>query len=54
MLASLKFPILGFTEIRLIEKLNFKWLAELIEVKLYIEVYEDDFVLEELMLKESF
>lgn len=54
MLASLKFPIMGCTEIRLIEKLNFKWLAELTEAELYIEVYENDFVLEELTLKDSY
>lgn len=41
--AKLKFPILGLIKIRLIEKRDFKWLAELIEADLNIEVYEDDF-----------
>jgi hypothetical protein len=46
MKAKLKFPVLGYTDIRLIEKHNFKWLAELIEAGLNIEVYEDEIVLE--------
>ncbi len=46
MLATLKFPVLGYIEIRLIEKRDLKWLVELIEAGLHIEVYEDDFVLE--------
>ena len=45
MLATLKFPILGFTEIRLIIKRDYKWLAELIGAGLEIEVSESDFVL---------
>jgi hypothetical protein len=45
MKAMLKFPILGFIEIRLIEKHDIKWLAELVEAELNIEVYEEDFVL---------
>jgi vacuolar-type H+-ATPase subunit C/Vma6 len=46
MRAQLKFPVLGYVEIRLIEKHNLKWLAELIGAGLTIEVYEDEFVLE--------
>jgi hypothetical protein len=46
MKAKLKFPVLGFIEILLIEKRDFKWLAELIGADLTIEVYEDEFVLE--------
>lgn len=45
MLATLKFPILGFTEIRLIIKRDYKWLAELVGAGLEIEVSESDFVL---------
>ena len=44
MLATLKFPVLGYTEIRLIMKHNYKWLAELIGADLEIEVSENDFV----------
>lgn len=46
MKAKLKFPVLGFIEILLIEKHDIKWLAELIGADLVIEVYEDEFVLE--------
>lgn len=46
MKAELIFPILGYTEIRLIEKRNLKWLAELTEAELNIEIYEDEFVIE--------
>jgi hypothetical protein len=48
MLATLKFPVLGYTDIRLIIKRNYsrnyKWLAELIGADLEIEVSENDFV----------
>ena len=44
MIASLKFPVLGYTEIRLIEKRNIRWLAELVGTDIHIEVHEDDFV----------
>lgn len=47
MKARLKFPVLGYTEIRLIEKLGIKWLAKLIEADLNIEVYEEEFLLEQ-------
>jgi hypothetical protein len=46
MKAKLKFPVLGYIEILLIEKHDIKWLAELIGADLRIEVYEDEFVLE--------
>jgi len=45
MLATLKFPVLGFTEIRLIIKRDYKWLAELVGAGLEIEVSEEDFVI---------
>lgn len=45
MFATLKFPVLGYTEIRLISKRNYKWLAELIGADVEIEVSENDFVL---------
>jgi len=48
MLATLKFPVLGYTDIRLIIKRNYsrnyKWLSELICPDLEIEVFENDFV----------
>jgi hypothetical protein len=46
MKAQLIFPVLGLIEIRLIEKRDVKWLAELVDADLNIEVYEDEFVLE--------
>ncbi|HOP13366.1 hypothetical protein [Lentimicrobium sp.] len=46
MLATLKFPIMGYVKIRLIVKKGYKWLAELIGAELEIEVTEDDFVLD--------
>jgi len=45
MLATLKFPVLGFTQIRLIIKRDYKWLAELVGADLEIEVTENDFVI---------
>jgi len=45
MLATLKFPVMGFTEIRLILKREYKWLAELIGADLEIEVSENEFIL---------
>ena len=44
MMATLKFPVLGFTEIRLIIKHEYKWLAELVGADLEIEVAEDEFI----------
>jgi len=44
MLATLIFPVLGYTEIRLIIKRNSKWLAEIIGADLEIMVSENDFV----------
>lgn len=46
MLATLKFPIMGYTRIRLIVKNNYKWLAQLLDADLEVEIYEDDFVLD--------
>lgn len=46
MKAKLKFPVLGQIHIRLIEKRDLKWLAELSNTDLNIEVYEDQFVYE--------
>lgn len=46
MLATLKFPIMGYTRIRLIVKNNYKWLVRLIDADLELEVSEDDFVLD--------
>jgi hypothetical protein len=46
MKATLKFPVLDRINIRLIEKHDLKWLAELSETNLNIEVYEDQFVIE--------
>ena len=43
--ATLKYPVMGFTEIRLILKHDCKWLAELVGADLEIEVSEEDFVL---------
>lgn len=47
MLATLKYPVLGFTQIRLIIKRKYKWLAELVDADLEIEVSEDDYILDE-------
>ncbi len=46
MLATLKYPVLGFTQIRLIIKRRYKWLVELVDADMEIEVSEDDFVLD--------
>ena len=46
--ATLKYPVLGFTEIRLLMKGDNKWLAVLIGAELEIEVSENDFVLNKL------
>jgi hypothetical protein len=47
MFATLKFPVMGFTEIRLIIKRNYKWLVELVGADLEIEVSESDFVIKQ-------
>lgn len=44
--ATLKFPVMGYVRIRLIVKHGYKWIAELIGAELEIEVYEDDFILD--------
>jgi hypothetical protein len=41
MKAILKFPVLGYIDILLIEKRGLKWLAELVDIDLKIEVFED-------------
>ncbi|MDY0103561.1 MAG: hypothetical protein RBS07_11560 [Lentimicrobium sp.] len=46
MLATLKFPIMGYTRIRLIVKNGYKWLAEILDADLKVEVYDDDFVVD--------
>jgi len=46
MLATLKYPVMGYVKIRLIVKRGYKWLVELVGADLEIEVYEDDFVIE--------
>lgn len=46
MLATLKFPIMGYIRIRLIVKKGYKWLAELVGADLEIEVSEDDFIID--------
>lgn len=46
MKAKLKFPVLDRIEIRLLEKHDIKWLAELTDTDLNIEVYEDQFIVE--------
>jgi hypothetical protein len=38
---------MGFTEIRLIIKRNYKWLVELVGADLEIEVSESDFVIKQ-------
>ncbi|GAB1405088.1 MAG: hypothetical protein PHX54_02530 [Lentimicrobiaceae bacterium] len=43
MFATLKFPIMGYTKIRLIVKNGYKWLAELVGPGLEVEIYEEDF-----------
>ncbi|MBL7903826.1 MAG: hypothetical protein JNL22_02270 [Bacteroidales bacterium] len=45
--ATLKYPVMGYVKIRLIVKHGYKWLVELIGADLQIEVYEDDFVLDQ-------
>jgi len=44
--ARLKYPVLGFTEIRLISKRNHKWLVLLVGADLEIEVSEEDFIID--------
>ncbi len=43
--AKLKYPVMGFSKIRLLIKHDCKWIAELIGANLKIEVSEEDFVL---------
>lgn len=43
--ATLKKPYRGYSRIRIIEKIGYKWLVKL-ESGLEIEVYEDEFILD--------
>lgn len=47
MTARLIYPIMGFTKIRLIVKRHYKWLVELVDAELMLEVREEDFVLDQ-------
>jgi hypothetical protein len=46
MTARLIFPVMGFTKIRLIVKKHYKWLVELVDAELMLEVEEKDFILD--------
>lgn len=46
MTANLIFPVMGLTKIRLIVKQHYKWLVELIDAELMLEVTEDEFILD--------
>ncbi len=46
MTANLIFPVMGLTKIRLIMKQHYKWLVELIDAELMLEVSEEEFVLD--------
>jgi hypothetical protein len=43
--ATLKYPVMGYTSIKLIIKRKHKWLAELVGADVEIEVSEDEFTL---------
>ncbi len=45
--ATLKTPYLGHRSIILIEKLEYRWLVEICGSGKHIEVWEDEFVLDE-------
>lgn len=47
MTARLIYPVMGFTKIRLIVKRHYKWLVELVDAELMLEVREEDFVLDQ-------
>lgn len=47
MTARLIFPVMGLTKIRLIVKKHYKWLVELVDAGLMLEVGEEDFVLDQ-------
>ena len=44
--AYLIIPYRGYRAIQLVEKLQYKWLVEIISSGLQLEVWEDDFTLE--------
>ena len=46
MTAYLKQPYLGYRAVKLIEKIYFKWMVEIIGCGLLIEVWEDELVME--------
>ena len=45
-IAYLIIPYRGYRVIRLVEKLQYKWLVEIVDSGLQLEVWEDDFTLE--------
>lgn len=45
MTATLIRPYLGYTQIELIEKIEYKWLVRILGSGKEIEVYEDEFIL---------
>jgi hypothetical protein len=47
MTARLIFPVMGFTKIRLIVKKHYKWLVELVDAELMLEVREEDFIIDQ-------
>jgi hypothetical protein len=44
--ATLNEPYLGYSRIRLIEKVGYKWLVEILGSGKEIEVYSDEFVVD--------
>lgn len=47
MTARLIYPVMGLTKIRLIVKRHYKWLVELVDAELMLEVREEDFILDQ-------
>jgi hypothetical protein len=47
MTARLIFPVMGFTKIRLIVKKHYKWVVELVDADLMLEVEEKVFILDQ-------
>lgn len=47
MTARLIYPVMGLTKIRLIMKKHYKWLVELVDAELMLEVAEEDFVIDQ-------
>ncbi len=46
-IATLRRPYKGYKVIELIEKLEYRWLVRIVESGLELEVYEDEFTLDE-------